>query len=243
MIIYHGSADIISEPLYNFGKRYNDYGPGFYCTFDKDLAKEWAAKNNTDGYVNSYRLDLDSLSVLYLNSAEYNILHWLTVLLQNRTFSIKSTLAAAAKEYLLENFFIDYSVYDLIHGYRADDSYFSFAQDFLSGTISFRQLSEAMYLGELGNQIVLKSRKAFSMIEFVGAEPVKAGEWYPKVNARDRDARNQYLNVNRHGLRDDDIYVIDLIRGRIKPDDPSLQRTVPAKRAGEPGGNAGLRDA
>lgn len=35
--------------------------------------------------------------------------------------------------------------------------YFSFAQDFVAGVISLEKLSEAMRLGKLGEQIVLKS--------------------------------------------------------------------------------------
>ena len=49
--------------------------------------------------------------------------------------------------------------YDVIIGYRADDSYFSFAKDFINNTISVEQLAEAMRLGELGIQIVLKSER------------------------------------------------------------------------------------
>ena len=53
-------------------------------------------------------------------------------------------------------FLLDISEYDVIIGYRADDSYFSFAQDFVAGVISLQKLSEAMQLGKLGEQIVLK---------------------------------------------------------------------------------------
>ena len=42
--------------------------------------------------------------------------------------------------------------------------YFSFAQDFVAGVISLEKLSEAMRLGKLGEQIVLKSPKAFDQI-------------------------------------------------------------------------------
>ena len=38
--IYHGSNHIIQKPVYGGGKRYNDYGQGFYCTDSLDMAKE-----------------------------------------------------------------------------------------------------------------------------------------------------------------------------------------------------------
>ena len=41
-ILYHGSLEIISTPMYGQGKVYNDYGQGFYCTESLELAKEWS---------------------------------------------------------------------------------------------------------------------------------------------------------------------------------------------------------
>ena len=37
-IIYHGSKEIINKPKKEKGKINNDYGQGFYCTFDIELA-------------------------------------------------------------------------------------------------------------------------------------------------------------------------------------------------------------
>ena len=162
--IYHGSQNIIEKPQYGVGKLHNDYGLGFYCTENIDLAKEWSVDYKRDGYVNYYCLDDSHLNILYLNSSEYCILHWLAILLQNRKFDVNTALAKAAKEYIISNFLIDTSEYDLIIGYRADDSYFSFADDFIKGVISYRQLNNAMHLGNLGEQVVLKSRKAHSTI-------------------------------------------------------------------------------
>ena len=44
MIIYHGSKDIIEKPEFGKGNQKNDYGLGFYCTENVELAKEWIAK-------------------------------------------------------------------------------------------------------------------------------------------------------------------------------------------------------
>ena len=48
---------------------------------------------------------------------------------------------------------MDLTGYDIVIGYRADDSYFSFAQDFVTGAIPLSKLQNAMCLGELGEQI------------------------------------------------------------------------------------------
>ena len=75
---------------------------------------------------------------------------------------------------LLKNFTVPYKDYDIITGYRADDSYFSFAQDFINGAISVRQLGNAMKLGNLGTQFVIKSKKAFNAIQYKGYEVAEA---------------------------------------------------------------------
>lgn len=39
--IYQGSEKIVEKPTFGEGKKNNDFGLGFYCTLDEDLAKEW----------------------------------------------------------------------------------------------------------------------------------------------------------------------------------------------------------
>lgn len=219
MIIYHGSANIIERPIYGAGKSYNDYGLGFYCTDILDMAKEWAVAKNTDGFANKYTIKCDGLSILNLN--KFSILHWLAILLENRTFTTSSALAFQAKEYLQNNFSINYKDYDCIIGYRADDSYFAFAQDFINGTISYRQLNNAMHLGKLGQQFVLKSKKAFDRIAFVEAETVQSAEWFSKN--RDNAARAEYFNIERNRINSNDIFIPQILTEEMKSDDPRLQ--------------------
>lgn len=95
--IYHGSQQIVDVPKFGIGKKYNDYGQGFYCTENNELAKEWACPIKNDGYSNKYRLDLEGLNVMI--------------------------------------------------GYRTNDSYFSFVENFVNNTISLKDLNNAMRLG------------------------------------------------------------------------------------------------
>lgn len=221
--IYHGSDHIIEKPIYGGGKKYNDYGPGFYCTESPEMAKEWGATENTDGYANHYSIDCAGLTILDLNSSEYTILHWLSVLLENRYFDILSPLANQARDYLLSAFHVDYEKYDCITGYRADDSYFSFAQDFINGSISLRQLDIAMHLGKLGRQFVIKSPVAFERLHFEGYEIADHSKWYAKRKMRDLKARKEYLNKERFNIQPGDIFVTQLITEEIKPDDSRLR--------------------
>jgi len=189
LMIYHGSENIIEVPEYGKGKPYNDYGLGFYCTEYIDLAKEWACDNTHGGYANKYTLDMTGLKVLDLNSSEYSIIHWISILSQNRRFTIDNEFASSARDYILTNFPVKTDGYDIIKGYRADDSYFSYARDFLQNGISVRRLAQVMKLGNLGNQIVLISPKAFSQIKFVGYEEAPQEVHFPsekrEMNSQD----------------------------------------------------------
>lgn len=225
MIIYHGSPKTVEVPQYGFGSKDNDYGLGFYCTQSNDLAKEWACPTVQSGFSNKYELDMDGLRVLHLNSESYHILNWIAILLQNRIFSKRSPVARQANNYILQEFLPDISGYDVIIGYRADDSYFSYAKDFLNNTISVNQLSQAMKLGELGEQVVLKSEKAFGQIRFLGYEIADGSIYNPRRMAREDRARKAYLT--NHGadfsVINNEIYVLDIIREGMKNDDPRLR--------------------
>ena len=219
MILYHGSKDIIEKPIYGQGKKYNDYGLGFYCTDNIELAKEWGTSFERSGYANRYQIDCTELKILDLN----DILHWLAILLSNREFDTPAGLALEAKEFLKKNFMLDYKEYDIIKGYRADDSYFSFAQDFINGTISYRQLNNAMYLGKLGIQYVLKSKEAFNRIVFDGYEEAEYKEWYAKKMKRDKSARREYFDVERNRRQRGDIYITQILDEEMSPDDKRLR--------------------
>ena len=221
--IYHGSDKIIEKPLFRYGKSYNDYGLGFYCTENIDMSKEWGVSKYSDGFANIYQIEIDDLTIFNLNNGDYSILHWLTVLLENRTFTTDTALAQEAKNYLLENFTVPYKSYDIITGYRADDSYFSFAQDFINGAISVRQLGNAMKLGNLGTQFVIKSEKAFDALQFKGYEIADSEKWFSKRELRDKSARRQYFDVERNKRQRGDLYIVQILDEEIKADDPRLR--------------------
>ena len=222
--LYHGSTEKIEYPALGKGKRNNDYGQGFYCTAHRDLACEWASKlQGLDGYVNQYEIDTAGLKILDLS--KYGILHWMTILLKNRTFTLTTPISIQGKTYLMEHFDIDISDYDIIKGYRADDSYFSFAEDFLNNAISVSHLSRAMRLGKLGIQYVLVSQKAFDALRFVQADPVENSVYYPLHMVRDTKARKAYRSSKAHLTIDsNDIYLLDILRGGIEDGDPRLSR-------------------
>jgi len=210
MILYHGSDKKITKPLYGAGNPRNDYGLGFYCTESVELAKEWACQKNTDGFANQYDLDVQNLNILDLSKEPFSLLHWLTILMQNRCFAPKSPIGQQNLQFLTEHFHLDYLSYDVICGYRANDSYFSFASDFLENIIPLQSLATSMKLGSLGMQVVLKSEKA--SLNYVGAMVAEKDMYYSKYKERDTAARKSYLENLRHQKPSESTYLIDLVR-------------------------------
>ena len=204
-IIYHGSDHIIEKPKFGYGKPYNDYGVGFYCTENPNMAKEWGVGIDHNGYANQYRIECDGLTILDLNTPDYTMLHWLTILLENREFDASAPLAAEAKEYLLKNFHLDYKSADI------------------NGAISYRQLCNAMRLGKLGQQFVLKSNVAFERLEFLGYETADSKEWYKKKAFRDQTARRQYFDVERNRRQRGDLYITMILDEEMRPNDSRLR--------------------
>ena len=223
--IYHGSAMEIPKPLLSKGKENNDYGRGFYCTSDIEMAREWACKGKAPpGFVNVYDLDMDELVLLDLSSSEYSVLNWMAVLLSNRTFDLDTDIGLEVREYLIANFMPPISEADVVIGYRADDSYFSYADSFVNNGLSLRRLNEALHLGLLGLQTALRSERAFGNLSYIGSEPVAWDEYHARYVMRDNAARAEWRNAVKSAVgAADDIYAVDIIRKGLRHGDKSLQ--------------------
>lgn len=222
--IYHGSERIVEQPIWGGGRKNNDFGPGFYCTESEALAKEWAVSSLHDGFSNCYTLNTEHLNILNLNSPDYTILNWITVLLEHRLFSIKTPVARRAKRYLIDNFNVNVNAFDLITGYRADDSYFDYAETFLNNGISVEQLAQAMRLGKLGEQIVIKSKYAFSRLKYENFSVATKDQYYVLRKARNDEANKLYLKMLEE--ESDGLYIQDIMRGNIKNDDSRISRNI-----------------
>ena len=222
LVLWHGSSVIVERPRYGLGKKNNDYGRGFYCTEHLELAKEWASAEHRNGFANKYTLDLQNMNVLNLENLDCPVLRWLALLTENRRFQPGTSIAFQGLEYLRKHFLTDISAYDVIRGYRADDSYFSFAKAFIGNGISLEQLSRSMRLGELGEQIVIRSHAAFDQLCFEGFEEVDSGKYYIRRRRRDEAARTAYrleaMQMDLHG-----VFMRDILRERMEADDVRLQ--------------------
>lgn len=199
-ILYHGSSIKKFVPTYGQGDDRHDYGRGFYLSLDPELAKEWAVCNGDEnGYLHKYELDTSNLSVLYLNET-YGVLEWLATLVKHR--SADSTKKYKINEEKLVKKYLPHNIekYDVIVGYRADDSYFSFAKNAIKNNIDISLLKKVMKTGDLGYQVFLQSKKAFKQIKEVDNkkgyfEEVDHDEYFIKYEERDHLARERVAKL------------------------------------------------
>ena len=220
--LWHGSSRVIKHPEYGWASRTTIMAADSIARAASRLAKEWACAGLDDGFANRYTLTTDGLLFLDLSQPPYTILNWLAMLVENRRFQPTTAVAAQGIEYLKQVFLPDASQADVIVGYRADDSYFSFARAFVNNAISLDQLAEAMRLGELGKQIVLASPQAFAALRFQGCEIARASTYHVLRNERDRTAREAYRR-NSAEADLDGLFMRDIIREKVTNDDHRLR--------------------
>ena len=191
ILVYHGSDHIIHTPVYLGGRDDNDYGNGFYTTEYEDRAKSWAALNGDPSHsiVNKYELYLDGLNIL--NLTDFGALAWIAEVVSNRGTSQEATEILGKR--LVEMYKVDTSLYDIIKGYCADDSYTQVIEAFLLNQINIAEVERLFYKGSLGNQIFLKSEKAFSQIKWLESSETASEEKYADDDLKARREVNKFM--------------------------------------------------
>lgn len=200
--LYHGNKDKDMIPNYGKGKKKNDYGVGLYMTLDKELGMEWAMSPYTTGdigWLHEYTIDIMGLKILDLTKLD--TLHWIAELMTYRTINIDETNEVVIDNInrLKKRYKLDTSIYDIIIGYRADDTYFSYTTAFVSGTMYRDTLEKAIRLGGLGIQVFIKSELSFSKLDKVDVTPVnqKCKERYITRDAWAKKQFDKVRNENR----------------------------------------------
>lgn len=196
--VFHGSDHIIKEPRYLGGKTDNDYGNGFYTTEYEERARSWATLNGDPekSVVNEYTLALENLEVLDLN--EKGVLAWIAEVVANR--GINEENAAIVGEELVKRYRPDTTEADIIKGYRADDSYTQVIEAFLLNQINLYEVERLFYKGSLGNQIFLKSEKAFKEIHWQNAYQVALSEEDKKFDLYARREVSKFLSERMRAI-------------------------------------------
>ena len=101
---------------------------------------------------------------------------------------------------------------------------FDYAESFLNNGISVEQLAQAMQLGKLGEQIVLKSKFAFSKLKYEGFYMAEKDKYYVLRKARNDEANQFYFKMLEE--ESDGLFIQDIMRGGIKNDDARIPRNI-----------------
>ena len=211
--VYHGSTDIVKVPVHGHGKINNDYGVGFYCTDDNRAGSLWSVNKGEDGYNNKYEIDTEGLKILNLDKED--ILLWMAILLNNRIpNNLDDDIEFIRKKFIKKYLKVDVKDYDIITGYRADDSYFQIAESFLSNQLALEVLADSLHLGKLGRQFVLISSIAFDEIKYVCSDLCSANELYDDYLLNDKTARLYFRQLLQESFNNGKTFVRDLLGGR-----------------------------
>lgn len=208
MTIYHGNKLKDFTPIHTFNNSYNDFGSGFYTTPDIELAKEWSYGTYTSGdkgYVHYYNIQLDSLTIL--DFTKLNSLHWIAEVIYNRKLNItdKEVVQNNITE-LLARYKLNTDSYDVIIGYRADNSLFTYAESFISGGIYKHTLDLALEVNKSELQVCIKSKKAFNKLTETSIKEVSE-KYRVRFAERDRNIlskikQEQGLILNKKTIYD-----------------------------------------
>ena len=208
---------VIKEPKYNWPTDNNDYGNAFYCTLELYSAKEWANKKTTNGFANKYLFDGRGLNVLDLtDKTKYSVMNWFAILMHFR--SLDPTFKSRYRrelDYLESHYFIDVRDYDVVVGFRADDSYFKFPLMFVRSEIRLERIEDVYNLGFLGKQIAIISEKAFSRLKFIEAIPSEPF-YQQKYRVRIKLADDRFEEIANEERYKDGTRMIDLVKNDDK---------------------------
>ena len=111
----------------------------------------------------------------------------------------------------LEKYYIDVTQYDVVIGYRADDSYFRFPVRFISNDLAFEDLESIYLSGDLGTQYAFMSDKAIKSLSFkevLECEESFLGHHFSIVKKATREF-DEILNQPRNPSK---TYILDLMR-------------------------------
>ena len=201
--LFHGNPDFDFIPKFGCGRDYHDYGNAFYCTPSFDSAAEWACLRKTEqtAYVYEYKLSVPidiSPEVRILDFDKLDAVYWISALLQHRYDDELRPELLDRREEFIKKYPTNCDKFDIIYGWRADDKFFALVRDFLNALITLETAKEAILLGDLGKQLVVKSERAYSWIKNVNKSELSSDDykkWHGIFNKKDQDGRSAYSEL------------------------------------------------
>lgn len=127
-----------------------------------------------------------------LNLNKHGVLALIAEVVSNR--GINHEAAGIVAEKLAEVYKIDTSSCDMIMGYGADDSYTQVIEAFLLNQVNVSEVKRLFYKGSLGNQIFLKSERAFRQIQWTGSYGVGQEPEYQNMDLQARREDGRFMS-------------------------------------------------
>lgn len=161
LITYHGSDIIIENPRYDGGRKFSDFGKGFYMTTNIEMAKSWSTRKKFQGlYVNKYIFNAEGLESLTFDLD----INWILFIAYNRGIIETEELKLYLKDY-----YKDMEKYDVILGPTADDRMFDTLNMFFENNITLEHCLQSLNSMDLDIQYNLKTEKAINALSFLSS--------------------------------------------------------------------------
>ena len=120
------------------------------------------------------------------------MLAWIAEVVAHRGISDENASIVGTR--LVELYKPDTNNMDIVKGYRADDSYTQVIEAFLLNQINLFEVERLFYKGSLGNQVFLKSEKAFENIQWIEGYSVELTEEDKKADLYARREVSKFLS-------------------------------------------------
>ena len=164
MNVYHGSTKIVDKPLVNKGRKYLDFGQGFYVTNLREQAIDWATRPINTGksqYLNIYDFDLAAIEVGRYRCARFDAYndYWLDFVIANRHGNLIS------------------QSYDVIEGGIANDRIFNTIELYDAGLITREEALARLKYEKPNDQICIRNQEIIeNHLHFIKSERLDDNE-------------------------------------------------------------------
>ena len=163
MILYHGSYSYFDKIDLNKGRKYKDFGQGFYATKIESQARKWAKNMSArfglaSGFVSIYNCDENLFESLKYLKFDEPTEEWAYFIMNNRN-----------------NEFVDFeskinnqqNQFDIVEGPVANDAIAVVLDQFMMNMKSGIALVEALEYKNLNHQISFHTEKGISLLHKV----------------------------------------------------------------------------
>ena len=117
-----------------------------------------------------------------------------------QNMKIEQEAASIVGKRLVELYRPDSSNFDVIKGYRADDSYTQVVEAFLLNQINIQEVERLFYKGSLENQVFFKSEKAFEKIQWIESYEVELQEEHKIADIHARREVKKFLSARMQAI-------------------------------------------